>query len=83
MLAEDLISSRLLEVQIEEAALTDLIWKKLPGPIKTKVGMKRLVKFLAHLDDEGSNIQDAASYAGLPTAVAVDLMSSIERTGLL
>lgn len=65
-----------------EQSLVKLIWKKLPSSTKSKVDMKKLETFINGLDD-GDSLSVAAKGAKIPTAVAVNLLDQIDKTGLL
>jgi len=69
------------EEKLNEQML-ELLWKKLPPNIKRKIDLKRVSDFLAELE-KGMDLARAALAARIPTAIAVDLMGAIERTGLI
>ena len=87
MNAEQLID-RLIESgftprdQLDEGKLLDLLWRKLPSNIKSKVDIKKLADFIGSLVD-GVTLSRAAGVAKIPLAIAVDLLSAVEGAGLL
>ena len=64
------------------SALAGLLYKKLSSRLKRRVTKAQLVKFVNALED-GANLDSSASVAKISTAVAVDLRSELDRSGLL
>lgn len=87
MKAEQLIDEALairhpVSEELINENLVKILWKKLPSNIKSKVDMKRLTYFVSDMES-GANLAQAASNAGIPMMLAVDLMAAVQRTGLL
>jgi len=66
----------------EATDIAQIMWKRLPGRLRGSVDLKKLKLFVEFLED-GSNLESAARSSKIPTAVAVELMTAIERMGLL
>lgn len=69
-------------MQLSESQLVQIIWRRLPSRMKTKIDVKRLHTFIEVMED-GETLATAAKAARIPQAVAVDLMVQIEKLGLL
>jgi len=66
----------------EQNQLVKIVYKKLPSHLKSKVDVKKLTTFIDYLEG-GDNLSSSARAAKIPTALAVELMSAIDKLGLL
>lgn len=66
----------------EQTRLLQILWKKLPSSIRSKVDLKKLSDFVGAME-AGDTLSHAARVSNLPTALAVDLLSAVEGAGLL
>lgn len=69
------------QASLDEQAL-QLLWKKLPSKLRSKLDLSKISTFVDNMDD-GMTLARAASAARIPSNVAVDLLNAIQGAGLL
>lgn len=67
---------------LEDTPLVKLAYSKLSSKMRRRVTKLQLADFVDALEN-GANLDSAARTAKLPTVIAVDLLSELDRSGLL